>query len=112
MSLPLLNRKLMLEHAVRTPDQSGGYATVWQALGTLWAEITPGTGTERGANALALSRVPLKITVRAAPVGSDARPGAGQRFREGVRIYSILAVTERDSLARFLICHAQEEVAA
>ena len=107
-----MNRKLVLEHAVRTPDQSGGYATVWATLGTLWAEITAGTGAERGANALALSRVPLKITVRAAPVASDARPAAGQRFREGVRIYSILAVTERDTTARFLVCHAEEEVAA
>ena len=112
MSLPHLNRKLVLEHAVRTPDQSGGYATVWSTLGALWAEIAPGTGAERGANALALSRVPLKITVRAAPVGSDARPMAGQRFREGPRIYSILAVAERDTQARFLVCHAQEEVAA
>lgn len=112
MSLPHLNRKLVLEHAVRTPDLSGGYATVWTALGTLWAEITPGTGSERGANALALSRVPLKIMVRAAPAGSDARPMAGQRFREGARVYSILAVTERDSHARFLVCHAEEEVAA
>ena len=112
MSLPHLNRKLVLEHAVRSPDRAGGYATLWSALGTLWAEITPGAGAERGANGLALSRVPLKITVRAAPAGSDARPMAGQRFREGVRVYTILAVAERDSQARFLVCHAEEEVAA
>ena len=111
MSLPHLNRKLVLEHAERTPDRSGGFASRWTARGTLWAEITAGAGAERGANALALSRVPLKITVRAAPPGSDARPVAGQRFREGSRVYAILAVTERDTQARFLVCHAEEEVA-
>ncbi len=112
MNLPFLNRKLTLEHAVRTSDRAGGFKSRWEVLGSLWAEITPGTGAERGANALALSRVPLKITVRSAPVGSDARPVAGQRFREGARVYSILAVAERDTRARFLICRAEEEVAA
>ncbi|SHE50202.1 head-tail adaptor [Loktanella atrilutea] len=109
MSLPLLNRKLVLEAAVRTPDLSGGYGTAWQPLGTLWAEIRAGSGTARGANGLALSRVPLRITVRAAPAGSDARPVAGQRFREGARVYAIVAVAERDGGARFLTCHAEEE---
>ena len=112
MSLPLLNRKLTLETAVHTPDMAGGYSTAWQPLGTLWAEIVAGSGAARGANGLALSRVPLRITVRAAQVGSEARPAAGQRFREGVRIYAILAVAERDTQARFLTCHAEEEVAA
>ncbi|MCF7700328.1 head-tail adaptor protein [Loktanella sp. M215] len=112
MTLPLLNRKLVLETAVRTPDRAGGYGIAWRPLGTLWAEIKAGSGTARGANGLELSRVPLRITVRAAPVGSEARPAAGQRFREGARVYAILAVTERDTLARFLTCHAEEEVVA
>ncbi|WP_394152567.1 head-tail adaptor protein [Loktanella salsilacus] len=111
MRLPILNRKLVLEAAQRSPDGAGGYDTSWQPLGTLWAEIKSGNGSARGENALQLSRVPLKITVRAAQVGSDARPSAGQRFREGSRLYAILAVTEQDSRARYLVCHAAEEVA-
>lgn len=111
MSLPLLNRKLVLQTPKRSPDHAGGYATDWQPLGELWGEVRSGTGSERGANALALSRVPLRITVRAAQVGSDARPRAGQRFLEGARVYSITAVTERDTQGRFLTCHAEEEVA-
>ncbi|MBU0862779.1 MAG: head-tail adaptor protein [Alphaproteobacteria bacterium] len=111
MTLPVLNRKLVLEAAQRTPDLAGGFATSWQPLGTLWAKIKAGNGAARGANALQLSRVPLKITVRGAQAGSDARPIAGQRFREGSRVYAILAVTEQDSRARYLVCHAAEEVA-
>lgn len=111
MNLPLLNRKLVLETPVRVPDLAGGYATDWQPLGVVWGEVRPGAGSERGDNALALSRVPLRITVRAAPVGSEARPRPGQRFREGQRLYAVTAVTERDTQGRYLTCHAQEEVA-
>ena len=110
MTLPVLNRKLVLEAAQRTPDLAGGFATSWQPLGTLWAEIKASNGAARGANALQLSRVPLKITVRAAQAGSDARPIAGQRFREGSRVYAILAVTERDEAGRYLVCFVREEI--
>lgn len=109
---PVLNRKLTLEAPVRAPDGAGGFSESWQALGTLWAEIKAGSGRETAGNSGTLSRLPLKITVRAAPVGSGQRPEVNQRFVEGSRIYRILAVAERDASARFLICNALEEVAA
>jgi len=112
MKAPSLNRALVLEDAFRTPDQAGGFAVVWQALGTLWADISPGTGRELARHELTISRVPLRIIVRAAPVGSPARPNAGQRFREGSRVYTIAGVSEWDTSARFLMCHAFEEVVA
>jgi head-tail adaptor len=46
--------------------------------------------------------------VRGAPVGAPSRPVAGQRFREGARIYPILAVAEADPEGRYLVCHAEE----
>lgn len=112
MSAPILNRKLVLEDAYRVPDGAGGYDTAWQVLGTLWAEVRPGTGRSAGENGLPLSRVPLKITVRAAPQGAPSRPHAGQRFRDGTRIYAVRAVTEADAAGRYLICQAEEETAA
>ena len=112
MKSPMLNRQLTLESPVRTPDGAGGYAVTWTALGTLWAAIKPGNGRERGGAAVTLSQVPLRIVVRAAPVGSSTRPKPDQRFREGLRSYTILAVSEDDPAGRFLTCHAIEEVAA
>jgi len=111
MMMPRLNRHLTLEAPERVPDDAGGFSTDWQPLGTLWAQISPGTGRERATHNLPRSYVPLQIYVRAAPAGSPSRPIAGQRFREGTRIYNINAVTERDKDGRFLLCHAEEEVA-
>jgi head-tail adaptor len=104
-----LSRRLTLEEAVTVPDTAGGFTTTWSDLGRLWAEITPGTGSDPAGEELSLSRVTLRIVCRAAPVGSPSRPRPEQRFREGARLYRILAVTEQDRDGRFLVCFAIEE---
>ncbi len=112
MSAPNLSRALVLEAPVITPDGAGGHVTTWTALGTLWAEIRAGSGRERRAALGPSADVPLRVTLRAAPPDSDSRPRAGQRFREGTRLFRILAVTEADAQGRYLICQAIEEEAA
>ena len=112
MSAPLLNRALVLEAPVKTADGAGGFTRNWSSLGVLWAELKAGTGREVGLGAAPVSRVPYKITVRAAPFGAPSRPEVGQRFREGHRIFHINAVAEKDAHAQFLTCHVDEEVAA
>lgn len=112
MSVPRLNRLLVLEEAARSPDDGGGHRLSWQVLGQLWAEVTPGTGVERAGEFVTLASVPFRIVVRAAPVGSPARPRPDQRFRDGSRIFRILAVAEADSGQHYLTCFAREEVVA
>ena len=112
MRTPVLNRKLVLEAATQVPDGAGGFSEVWNALGTLWAEITAGTGREVNAGGLSVSSVPCKIKVRAAPIDSPSRPVAGQRFVDGARVFRVLAVAEADKEARYLTCIAREEVVA
>ncbi|MBA3910616.1 MAG: phage tail protein [Rhodobacter sp.] len=111
MKAPHLNRGVVLEGVVRTPDGAGGYTEVWMTLGTLWAEFRPGSGGDVPGEEQILSAVPYRITVRGAPSGSASRPRAGQRFREGDRLFPILAVTEADPAGRFLTCFAREEMA-
>lgn len=96
-----MTRTLVLEAPVRMADGAGGVVQDWQALGTLWADVQ--AGSPRQADGVV--RVPLKIAVRAARVGAPSRPVAGQRLREGGRVFRILAVTES---GRDLICHAEE----
>ncbi len=105
-----LNRKLVLEEAQRTSDGAGGYVESWTALGTLWAEIKSGSGRETSEDFLTVSRVSMTITVRGAPVGSKRRPKPEQRFVEGGRIFTILAVSEADAQGHYLTCTAREEV--
>lgn len=109
---PKLTRKLVLEAPVQVADGAGGYRKDWQHLGEIWAEIKPGTGVEKAGEFVTLASVPLKIVVRGAPEGSPRRPKPEQRFREGARIYRILAVTERDAAGMYLTCFAREEVVA
>ncbi|MFD2175177.1 head-tail adaptor protein [Rhodobacter lacus] len=112
MSGVRLNRPLVLEEATRESDGAGGVTLEWRPLGTLWAEVTAGTGAAREGEAITLASVPWRIVVRAAPVGSPRRPRPEQRFREGGRIFRILAIAERDPGAHYLTCFAREEVVA
>jgi head-tail adaptor len=109
MKAPHLNRALDLEEAARAPDGAGGFAVTWAARGTLWAEVRPGSGRDPAGEEVVLSSVPYRITVRAAPVGAGNRPLPGLRFREGERLFAILAVTERDPEGRWLVCFCREE---
>lgn len=112
MKRPNLNRRLSLEEPVRTPDGAGGFTQSWQTLGELWAEVKHGSGRERAAGFATVSSIAFRITVRAAPDGAPSRPKPDQRFRDGSRIFRILAVTEADAGAQYLTCFAQEEVSA
>lgn len=110
MSAPDLNRALVLEAPVQTPDGAGGFAQSWAVVGTLWGEVASGSGRDPAGVEITLATVPYRITVRAAPVGSPRRPLPEQRFRDGTRIYHLVAVTERGQDGLYLTCFAREEV--
>ncbi|WP_342071774.1 head-tail adaptor protein [Yoonia algicola] len=110
MSAPQLNRALVLEGPVKIADGAGGYTREWEALGVLWAALKAGAGREKAESAATLSRVPYRITVRAAPYGAPSRPMAGQRLRDGTRVFNIHAVAEQGTGGAYLTCHAEEEV--
>jgi head-tail adaptor len=110
MSGPILNRSLALESPVQVADGAGGFALTWAPVGTLWGEIKPGSGRDPDGEEIILATVSYRITVRGAPVGSPRRPVPQQRFRDGTRIYHILAVSERTTDGLYLTCFAREEV--
>jgi len=109
MTAPRLSRKLVLETAIRVPDGAGGYAIVWSAVGTLWANVIAGTGRERAGESATLSQVGYRIIVRAAPEGAPSRPRADQRFRDGSRVFAIAAIAEQADDDKYLTCFAIEE---
>jgi head-tail adaptor len=109
MKVPHLTRKLVLEGRVRVGDGAGGFAESWGVLGTVWAEVVAGTGRDVPGEEITLASVGYRITVRGAAQGAPSRPKPEQRFRDGGRVFSILAVTERDATGQFLVCFAREE---
>jgi head-tail adaptor len=110
MNAPQLNRALVLESPAQVPDGAGGFTQSWVTVGTLWGEVVAGSGREPAGVEITLASVPYRITVRGAPTGSPRRPLPKQRFRDGARIYHLVAVTERDPDGLYLTCFAREEV--
>ncbi len=106
---PHLNRRLVLEAPVRVDDGAGGFALTWVQQGVLWGEVVAGSGSDSAGVEVSLSKVPYRITVRGAAVGSPARPRPDQRLTDGTRVFVILAVTERDASGLYLTCFAREE---
>jgi head-tail adaptor len=107
-----LNRPMVLEEVVTTPDGAGGFTTSWTELGTLWVELRAGSGTQQRGTIAPEGRMLFRVYMRAAPQGSPQRPRPDQRLREGDRFFTILAVSEADTQGAFLLCHAREEVPA
>jgi head-tail adaptor len=103
--------RLTLEALTRVPDGAGGFAEVWTPRGVLWGTMVAGSGGEAVRGELVEGRVPWRITVRAAPAGSPARPKPEERLRLGQRVFVILAVAEAAG-GRMLTLFAREEVAA
>lgn len=113
MSVPVADRRLVLEAPVPVADGAGGWLPGWQPRAVVWAALRPGTGRGRaGAEAVALGVVPWRIVLRAMPAGHPARPRPGQRLRAGARVWLIRAVAEADGRGAWLVCHAEEEVPA
>ena len=110
MTTPQLNRSLVLEAPVQVADGAGGFGLTWATVGTLWGEVKAGSGRDTAGVEITLATVPYRVTVRGAPVGSPRRPLPQQRFRDGTRVYNIVAVTERDPDGLYLSCFAREEV--
>ena len=104
-----LNRPLVLQTPTRVADGAGGFALTWVSEGVLWGEVVPGAGSDAAGVEVTLAKVPYRITVRGAAIGSPQRPRPDQRFADGARHFVILAVTERDPNGQYLICFAREE---
>lgn len=105
---PRLGTRLTLEAPQRVADGGGGWQIVWNQIGTVWAELNPRSARERVLGAREASRVTHRITIRSAPLGSERRPLADQRFRLGARVFAIQGVTDGDGRGAYLTCWAEE----
>lgn len=103
---------LALEARIASADGGGGRIAGWRRVGAIWADLRPVSAWEREAGGARLAAVSHRVTVRAAPRGSEGRPVAGQRFTDGARSLLIRAVTEADLRGQRLICWVVEEAGA
>ena len=106
-----LSRKLDLETLSRVDNGSGGYDSAWVSLGVHWGAVDSGRGRLETGDGYARSRSSYRITIRAVPPKSPSRPIAGQRFRDGTRVFLIRTVADAPD-ARHLFCYTDEEDAS
>lgn len=102
MNIGALRERLLLEQPIRTPDGGGGASVTWQTVAELWAHVRPLSGDERLRHDQLCGRLTHEVWLR-------DRPGVvpAMRFRQGARIYEIVAVIETPHRAH-LKCLCEE----
>lgn len=98
-----LRRRLVLEAAVTAPDGLGGTTQTYDTVAALWAQVEFLSGREHWRRGRPEQAVTHRVTMR-----WRANVDAGQRLRDGERIFDIRAVADPDGGRRRLVCLVQE----
>ncbi|WP_291826985.1 phage head closure protein [Bosea sp. (in: a-proteobacteria)] len=98
-----LRRRLLLEAAMATPDGLGGTTQVYETVAAVWAQLEWIAGGERWR----LGR-PEQVATHRVTLRWRAGVDAGQRLRDGDRLFDIRAVADPDGGRRRLVCLVQE----
>lgn len=96
--------RLVREVPVETADGQGGVSLDWMAAGSLWARVEP---VSQAASELAGAR--RVVLTHRIWIPWQTGVTAGQRLRQGTRIFAIQAVRDPDESGRFLVCDCEEE---
>jgi SPP1 family predicted phage head-tail adaptor len=98
-----LNRRLVLEGPVETPDGAGGVTRSFATVATVWAQLTPVAARAHVAADGLAAIATHRIVIRAGRTINTLN-----RFRDGTRIFRI--VSYRDTAdRRFLEIDAEEQ---
>lgn len=98
-----LRRRLMLEAPVAAPDGLGGTTQAFETVAALWAQLEWLSGGERWRRGRPEQVATHRVMMRWRP-----SVDAGQRLRDGDRLFDIRAVADPDGSRRRLICLVQE----
>lgn len=98
-----LRRRLVLEAPVATPDGLGGATLDFETVAALWGQVEWLSGGEQWR----LGR-PEQVATHRITLRWRAGVDAGQRLRDGERIFDIRAVADPEDGRRRLICLVEE----
>lgn len=98
-----LRRRLVLEAPVATPDGLGGATQGFETVAALWGQVEWLSGSEQWRMGRPEQLATHRVTLR-----WRAGVDAGQRLRDGERIFDIRAVVDPDDGRRRLICLVEE----
>jgi SPP1 family predicted phage head-tail adaptor len=100
-----LDKRIVIEAPVETPDGAGGVMRDYETAATVWGSITPVAARPDVEADRAETAVTHQIVVRSGPELTTQH-----RLRSGARVFRILAFRESDGHGRFVDISAQERV--
>lgn len=86
------NNRIVLQSAVLTADDAGGWIKTWADAFTVWAVIEPMAGREMFISSQLQSRVDARITIRYLADLSSTKDAAKYQVKFGDRLYNLKAV--------------------
>lgn len=98
-----LTARLVLERPEPVEDGHGGAVTGFVEVARVWALIEPRSFAEEEKGPGLVATVTHHVTVRA-----RGDLSAGQRFRNGARLFEILALRDPDESGRFQLALCRE----
>lgn len=98
-----LRHRLTLEELSRVADDGGGFTESWVAVATIFADLRPISGSERVEGDRLTGSVTHDVVMR-----HRAGVVPAMRFREGTRIFQIIAVIDIEERRRWLRCLCEE----
>ncbi len=87
----ILRTRLVVQQAVNTPDDQGGVVQGWTTFATVWAQVTPLAVRESVEADVDGATQRYRIVLR-----SNLSLTLDHRFNDGVHIYRIAAIRNRD----------------
>ena len=100
-----MSARLDVETPVNAGDGQGGVIPGFAPVTTLWARVEPLSMNDEERADEAKSAVTHRIIVR---YRDDLR--AGMRFRNGSRLFMIVALGDPDETRRYIDCRCREEI--
>jgi SPP1 family predicted phage head-tail adaptor len=100
-----LDRRLVLEEPVETPDGAGGVTRSYATVTTLWAAVRPSRAEGEIVAAATGATVTHRILIR-----SRTDVTTRHRLRDGLRIFRIVALRDPDGDGRLVEIVAEERV--
>jgi len=97
--------RVTIEQPQQTPDSSGGSATTWVAVATLWAEVRPTSGGERYRAMREQGYTYYKLRLRGR---KDVSITTKDRVRMGSKVWNVREVYNEDQLNRWITVIAEE----
>jgi len=101
-----LNKRLVIEDLVATPDGAGGSDVNWVEFATVWAKIKPRYGSEKLLAHAVTSTTTHIISIR---YRNGLRPR--MRFVDGTREFEIQSIVNVDEANTWLSCLCREKPA-